>query len=183
MNRKPERKGNLRLIWFVSLSLLMALMLAAVGYTNRSSVTASAASQTLVQVDIDAAPSAAAAGAKLPSARNVSVTVFSSSSFDATTLSPSTLSFRDAQTLEGPTGATTVAVRDVNKDNHPDLIVEFLLAKIDKQPTKMILEGRTTAGTLIQGTACVQASGIACGGTTLGNANQTDQETSAAPAG
>ena len=182
MNRKREGKGNLRLIWIASLSLLMALTLAAVGYTQKTSGTASGVNQTLTQVDIDAVPGDAAASAKLPSARNVSVTVFSSSSFDATTLSPSSLSFRDAQTLEGPTGANNVSVRDVNKDNHPDLIVEFLLAAINKRPTKMILEGRTDGGTLIQGSACVQASGAPCGGTITVEANKPEEQVTA-PAG
>jgi hypothetical protein len=85
--------------------------------------------------------------------------------------------------MEGPTGATNVSIRDVNKDNHPDLIVEFVLAKIDNQPTKMILGGRTDGGTVIQGSACVQASGAPCGGTNLGEVNKPQSGNGASPAG
>ena len=182
MNRKHEGSRNRSLPWFIAVSLLMPLMLVAAEYSHKFAATAFEDNQSPNQVDIDIAPVSAGGNAKSTTSRPVNVTIFSSSRFDAATVTQASITLRDAVSKEGAVGASRVAVRDVDGDGHPDLIAEFPALKITG-PTKMILEGRTTAGTLIQGTACVQASGIPCGGTTLGNANQTDQEASAAPAG
>ncbi|MFY9609295.1 MAG: HYR domain-containing protein, partial [Blastocatellia bacterium] len=183
MNRKLEGMKNESLLWFVSVGLLMAVMLVAAGYSHGTSVTAFEEKQSSTQVHIEVAPGVADVGAKLTTPRNVSVTIFSSSSFDATTMIPAGISFRDAVSLEGSVGANKVSVKDVNQDGYPDLVAEFSVQRITEGPTKMILEGKTAGGTLIQGTACVQASGVPCGGTMLGPASQVDQGESAAPAG
>ena len=181
MNRKPEAPRNRSLLWFVALSMLMALTLAAVGYSHRSSVAAFDEKQSATQVEIEAALGGGAA-VKSTSTKNVSVTIFGSSSFDATTVIPKSLSFKDAVSLEGTVGANGVSVKDVNQDKYPDLIAEFSLERINEEPTKMILEGATLGGTLIRGSTCIQASGAPCGGTTLGAPTQLIESSPSAPA-
>ena len=101
--------------------------------------------------------------------RAVKVAVLSSPHFDATSVDPASITLAGFSAIRNQSGGFKVSVKDVNKDERLDMILQFPanVLNVGAGPTKVSLEGLTYAGTGIRGGSCLQPSGEPCGGTII----------------
>lgn len=158
-----SRKG------FVTFVSLLTILLAASFITLPSSIFTTVSSAAKAPSD-DAGP--ADVDIQILSSkprRAVKVAVLSSSQFDATSVDPASVTLAGFSAIRNQSGGFKVSVKDVNKDDRLDMILEFPanVLNIGAGPTKFSLEGLTYAGTGIRGGGCLQPSGEPCGGTLI----------------
>lgn len=112
----------------------------------------------VLAVAIDIKPRSFPNTINLGSGGTVPVAIFSTASFDATTVDPATVALADAGVKLRGKGTLMVAFEDVNADGLLDLVlhVETAALQLTDADTQAVLEGRTFAGTRIRGSDTVR---------------------------
>jgi hypothetical protein len=89
----------------------------------------------------------------LGSGGTMPVAIFSTVTFDATTVNPTTVTLASAPVKLKGQGTPMAAFEDVDRDELLDLVVhvETLAFKLSETDTQAILEGKTFDGTSIRG--------------------------------
>jgi hypothetical protein len=111
-------------------------------------------------VSVDVRPRSDANRINPNSTKNINVAIFSNNGFDATTVDSDTVRF-------GATGIEAapihVALRDVNKDGHPDMVVRFQIQNtgISCGNTSATLTGQISGGASIIGSSPIRT--VQCG--------------------
>lgn len=103
-------------------------------------------------VSIDVSPGEGVNVIDLDSPVPTLVHIFSDEDFDATAIDPSTIRLAGAGVYVGWDGAPAVAVRDVNRDGRPDLIVQIVTRDMRLNPyyQEAVLEAATYNGTQVR---------------------------------
>jgi hypothetical protein len=118
--------------------------------------TGTGAPPLLVQIDIK--PGSFPNAINIGSSGTVPVAILSSSTFDALTVDPTTISLASAPVRLKGKGQPMASAVDVNNDGRPDLIVhvstEALL--LTSSDTEAVLEGRTYSGQSIRGSDSIR---------------------------
>ncbi|HEX5732498.1 MAG TPA: HYR domain-containing protein [Blastocatellia bacterium] len=151
-------------------SVAMLTMLLAAGFiTLPSSILTSVSSAAKAQSDDAGAADVDIQILASKPRRAVKLAVLSSPNFDATSVDPASVTLAGFSAIRKQGGGFKVSVKDVNKDDRLDMILEFPadVLNIGAGPTKFSLEGLTYAGTGIRGGGCLQPSGEPCGGTII----------------
>ena len=106
-----------------------------------------------VTVSIDIKPGSYPNSINKGSGGNVPVAIFSSSTFDATTVEPESVTLASAPVKLKGKGTPMAATEDVNGDGLLDLVVhvDTETLQINETDTDAVLEGKTTDGTPIRG--------------------------------
>lgn len=112
----------------------------------------------VVTVQIDIKPGSFPNSINLGSGGTVPIAIFSTNTFDATTVDPTTVTLAGAEVKLRGNGMSMASVQDVNDDGLLDLVVHvsteaFQLSETD---TEAVLEGQTFSGTPIRGTDSVR---------------------------
>jgi hypothetical protein len=131
------------------------------GYWNEQSAIKSAEifGPLYITVTIDIKPGEEPNSINLGSNGKVPVAILSSSTFDARTVDPSSVTLAGAQVaLKGKGDKYMAAVQDVNGDGLPDLIVhvDTTAFQLSAGDTEAVLAGKTYAGLCIRGTDTVR---------------------------
>ena len=125
-------------------------------------VTASSAGKckqpSVTTVTIDIKPGSFPNSINLGSNGNVPVAIFSTSSFDATTINPTSITLAGAQVKLKGKGTPMASFEDVNNDGLLDLVVHVNTEalQLTQNDTQAILEGQTFNGQAITGTDSVR---------------------------
>jgi hypothetical protein len=107
-----------------------------------------------IEVAIDIKPGSYPNSINLSSAGVIPVAIFSTSTFDATTIDPDTLFLAGAAVgMVGKSGKLLCSAQDVNGDGLADLVCQFETAQLLLQPgdTIAVLVGKTFGGVAIRG--------------------------------
>jgi hypothetical protein len=128
-----------------------------------------------LQVSIDIKPGAFPNTIKMGSGGVVLVAVFSSSTFDARTVDPTTVTLASAGVRLRGNGQPMAAFEDVNHDGLMDIVVHILTEALNlsSTDTEAVLEGQTISGTRIRGVDSVR---VVQAGTTSAGMVDTFQE-------
>jgi hypothetical protein len=108
----------------------------------------------IITVPVDIKPGSSTNPINLSSNATIPVAILSTSSFDATSVDPSSVCFGDAETpAERDCVALHTSTKDVNGDGHLDLLLHFKTRQtgIDHGDTEACLTGTTFTGLSIQG--------------------------------
>jgi len=113
---------------------------------------------TLIPVTIDIKPGSFPNSVNLGSGGTVPVAVFSTVSFDATTVDPVSVTLASAPVKLKGKGTSMASFEDVNGDGRLDLVVhvETTALQLSETDTITVLEGQTFAGQAIRGTDSVR---------------------------
>ncbi len=109
---------------------------------------------TALNVTIDVKPGSYPNSINLSSAGVVPVAIFSTNTFDATSIDPDSLFLAGASVgMIGKSGNLLCSVHDVNGDGLTDLVCQFQTAQLSLQPgdTVAVLVGKTFGGVAIRG--------------------------------
>jgi len=111
-----------------------------------------------VKVDIDIKPGSYPNSINLGSGGTVPVAIFSTTTFDATTIDPVTVTLASAPTKLKGQGTPMASSEDVNGDGLLDLVVHVSTTalKLTGADTEAILEGKTSDGARIRGVDTVR---------------------------
>lgn len=113
---------------------------------------------TIIEVDIDIKPGSDPNSINLKANGSVPVAIFSTDSFDATIVDPTTIMLADASVIIKKNGTPKAAFDDVNGDGLLDLIVHVNIKdlKLNATDTEAVLKGETFAGIQIRGVDTVR---------------------------
>ena len=113
---------------------------------------------TVLAVDIDIKPGSFPNSINLGSGGTVPVAIFSTTTFDATTIDPSTVTLESAPVRLKGKGTPMASFQDKNGDGLTDLVVHVSTEALDlsETDTEAMLEGQTSGGQMIQGSDLVR---------------------------
>jgi len=114
--------------------------------------------QAPVPVAIDILPGKFPNTIKLRGHGKVQTAIFSSASFDATTIDAASLTLAGASVRTKKKGRISATVKDVNRDGRPDLLVQMDGDDLElvMTDTLAVLEGATFDGRLVRGSDSVR---------------------------
>ncbi len=112
----------------------------------------------VLTVDIDIKPGTYPNTINLGSSGTVPVAILSSSTFDATTVDPTTVTLAGASVALKGKGTPQSTVQDINGDGRLDLVVHVTTdaLQLSDTDTEAVLEGQTYSGQLIRGSDTVR---------------------------
>ncbi len=113
---------------------------------------------SVVTVEVDVKPGSDKNLINLRSEGVIPVAILGSSTFDATTVDPTTVEFAGAPVRLRSNGRIAAATEDLNLDGHLDLLLHFETSALDlaTDATEAVLTGRTYGGTGIRGVDTVR---------------------------
>lgn len=130
-----------------------------VAYTNPVNFDLKYATKDLaINVIIDIKPGSFPNTINLGSHGTVPVTIFSTTSFDATTIDPATITLASAPVKLKGKGTPMASFDDINQDGILDLVVHVSTEalQLNNSDTQAIVEGQTFSGDTIRGTDSVR---------------------------
>jgi hypothetical protein len=112
----------------------------------------------IVSVSIDIKPGSYPNSINLGSGGTVPVAIFSSSTFDATTVIPTSVTLAGASVKLKGNGTTMSTTEDINSDGQLDLVIHVSTEalQLSETDTGAILQGQTSDGKTIEGTDTVR---------------------------
>ncbi|MBI4198054.1 MAG: PD40 domain-containing protein [Chloroflexi bacterium] len=109
-------------------------------------------------VEIDIKPGSFPNSINLGSSGTVPVAIFSTATFDATAVDPSSVTLASASVRLRGNGTSMASIQDVNGDGRSDLVVHVVTEalQLNEGDVEAVLEGRTFGGVMIRGADSVR---------------------------